>query len=432
MSDPKERAWYDEHRASILKGWTAQGQGGHTTDAEEDLIFDVEDYQHASCFFGYDDKTEDNFYQVYTFVFTQIAEGEIYACPDTSLKELEAMFPVNFGTSKSDYISVVSPFYAAWDNFSTRLTFAWEDKYDTRDAEHRRIRKAMEGENKKHRKTAKRERNEEILKLVAFVKKMDPRVKAYKDQLEIEKKRKKEQEKLDAERRKIENKLAKEKWLEERQKEIEETEMELSRDSNNRGRFMFRLADEEDDERRKKKGKKKKPKKGKNKSRWDSSDDERGTTKRVTSKPILEDDGMNDGASDLDPEMGTETNGNEPLILKKENAGIGDISKNDDEEMESPQTIDDDIEAEIDANMIYYSSEDDESEEEPDVWKCEICRKEFKSEKQLENHLKSKKHKDAVKKYEKKNGRQKKATKSKAQVTEKDALEDLMNELDEL
>jgi DnaJ family protein A protein 5 len=40
-----------------------------------------------------------------------------------------------------------------------------------------------------------------------------------------------------------------------------------------------------------------------------------------------------------------------------------------------------------------------EEEPEPDVWWCECCRKEFRSEAQMENHMKSKKHKEASKKY---------------------------------
>lgn len=42
-----------------------------------------------------------------------------------------------------------------------------------------------------------------------------------------------------------------------------------------------------------------------------------------------------------------------------------------------------------------------ESEEEPEIWKCECCKKTFKSEGQMENHMKSKKHKEAFKKYQK-------------------------------
>lgn len=67
------------------------------------------------------------------------------------------------------------------------------------------------------------------------------------------------------------------------------------------------------------------------------------------------------------------------------------------------------------------SSEESSSEEEPDSWRCECCRKDFKSASQFENHIRSKKHKEKLKKYEMK--LQKEA--------EQSALDDMMNELSE-
>ena len=51
----------------------------------------------------------------------------------------------------------------------------------------------------------------------------------------------------------------------------------------------------------------------------------------------------------------------------------------------------------------YLDDDDSESEfeeEEPDIWRCECCKKDFKSLGQMENHMKSKKHKEALKKYQ--------------------------------
>ena len=50
------------------------------------------------------------------------------------------------------------------------------------------------------------------------------------------------------------------------------------------------------------------------------------------------------------------------------------------------------------------SSEEQEEDDEPEFWHCECCRKDFKSEGQLQNHMKSKKHKEAFKRFEKKLG----------------------------
>jgi DnaJ family protein A protein 5 len=67
------------------------------------------------------------------------------------------------------------------------------------------------------------------------------------------------------------------------------------------------------------------------------------------------------------------------------------------------------------------SSEDESSEEEPNSWRCEICRKDFKSDKQFDNHERSKKHKEAVRKYQ---------TKLRKE-TEKNAFRDMMDEIEE-
>ena len=91
----------------------------------------------------------------------------------------------------------------------------------------------------------------------------------------------------------------------------------------------------------------------------------------------------------------------------------------------SNEDIEDDLCNAIDdidiSNDDNYSSEESSSEEEPESWRCECCRKDFKSKSQFENHIRSKKHKEKLKKYELK--LQKEA--------EQSALDDMMNELSE-
>ena len=55
---------------------------------------------------------------------------------------------------------------------------------------------------------------------------------------------------------------------------------------------------------------------------------------------------------------------------------------------------------------LYYQKQEEEAiargdfvEEIVDVYPCQICKKTFKKEGQLENHLKSKKHKEAEQKF---------------------------------
>lgn len=90
-----------------------------------------------------------------------------------------------FGGQDSDYDEITGPFYGFWSSFCTARSFHWLDKYDIRQAENRYQTRVIEAENKKFRDAGKAERNEQIRELVAFVRKRDPRVKAYREQLEL-------------------------------------------------------------------------------------------------------------------------------------------------------------------------------------------------------------------------------------------------------
>ncbi|KAK2193351.1 hypothetical protein NP493_15g05021 [Ridgeia piscesae] len=195
LTDPQERAWYDRHRDAILRG--GQGHG----DNFKDEGVDVYEYFNTCCYSGYGDDDE-GFYAVYRGVFETIAEqdheyvdDEDFQCP-------------GFGDSLSSYEEVVGPFYAFWESYCTAKSYVWEEQHDTRQAPNRLVRRAMEAENKKLRDKARKERNEEVRALVAFVKKRDRRVKAYKEKLEQraveiarlteEKKQKQRKERLEA------------------------------------------------------------------------------------------------------------------------------------------------------------------------------------------------------------------------------------------
>uniref|UniRef100_A0A0B7ABF2 DnaJ homolog subfamily C member 21 n=1 Tax=Arion vulgaris TaxID=1028688 RepID=A0A0B7ABF2_9EUPU len=200
LSDPQERAWYDKHREAILQGGLGKG------DNYDDNSLDVFQYFSSSCYSGYDND-ENGFYTVYSRVFENLAEEDYTFMPD---KKHDEEFP-KFGNSMSDYDEIVGPFYAFWTSFCTNKSYVWAEKYDTRDAPDRQCRRAMESENKKLRDAAKKERNEEIRSLVAFVKKRDKRVQAYKKKLEerhaeIEKKtREKREEDIRNQKRRLEN-----------------------------------------------------------------------------------------------------------------------------------------------------------------------------------------------------------------------------------
>ncbi|KAK9306439.1 hypothetical protein QLX08_002940 [Tetragonisca angustula] len=166
LSDPHERSWYDNHREAILKG-------GIDGDYKDDSI-DLFQYFSTTCFKGHGDD-EKGFYTVYRNVFEKLATEDIeFAKESDSLEEIPG-----FGDSQSSYEEIVHKFYAYWQSYSTKRSFAWLDPYDIRDAPNRRVVRLIEKENKKIRDKAKKERNEQVRNLVAFIRKRDKRVQAH-------------------------------------------------------------------------------------------------------------------------------------------------------------------------------------------------------------------------------------------------------------
>ncbi|KAK6179770.1 hypothetical protein SNE40_012055 [Patella caerulea] len=197
LSDPQERAWYDNHREAILRG--GLGKGDNYTDDS----LDVFEYFTSSCYSGFGDDDK-GFYAVYRKVFKTIFEQDVPFMDD---KDSDFEYP-DFGNSKSSYEEDVRPFYDFWSSYFTTKSYVWVEKYDTREAPDRYSRRKAEAENKKFKDAAKKERNEEIRNLVAFVKKRDKRVQAYREQMEekaresakkvVENREKKKRERLEA------------------------------------------------------------------------------------------------------------------------------------------------------------------------------------------------------------------------------------------
>lgn len=175
LGDPHERAWYDSHRDAILRSGErhqAGGGGGWSPGERPDDEVDLYAYFTAAAYSGFGDGPR-GFYSVYRELFKTMAQQEGGPMPE-------------FGMSDSPW-SEVSAFYTEWSNFRTSKDFAWADKYNTAAGENRKIRRAMDQENEKARKAVKKEYNETVRELVAFLKKRDKRVAAY--QVEQAKKR---------------------------------------------------------------------------------------------------------------------------------------------------------------------------------------------------------------------------------------------------
>jgi DnaJ family protein A protein 5 len=104
--------------------------------------------------------------------FEQLAEEEEYAA---DYEDIDIPNYPSFGHKDDQYEGVVRDFYAAWNGFATAKSFAWLDMYRLSDAPDRRTRRLMEKENQKFRDDGKREFNDAVRTLIAFVRKRDPR-----------------------------------------------------------------------------------------------------------------------------------------------------------------------------------------------------------------------------------------------------------------
>lgn len=378
LSDPTERKWYDEHREAILRGWSANNRDGNDLD----ILFDVVPFMHPGCFRGFGDDDE-GFFAVYRNVFRNIYQGEVDGVHDEKASNLDYL-NVDFGTSQSTWDDVAL-FYQGWEAFSSSLSFAWVDQYDVLEAPNRRVRRAMEDENRKVRKTAKRARNDDVLALVRFVKKRDPRIIAQRQKMD-EIKADREAKQLEAkQQRKKEAQAARENWKAQAEEELAAMEEE------DRLAGRLRLADLDDDYDYSGGGKKGKKKgKGKKKKAQQQTDDNNDEDN--------DDNDDNDDNEDLDGDEDNQEDGSQEGegTNDVDASSNADVSNRDDDD--GPNNLDAATEQEDDID----SQSEDESSEQPDFWRCECCRKDFKSEGQMENHMKSKKHKEAWKKYEKK------------------------------
>ncbi|KAJ3363309.1 hypothetical protein GGF31_001005 [Allomyces arbusculus] len=178
LTDPQERAWYDAHRDQILRD--ADGDASGTGLSTDTLMR----YFSTGIHSGFNDRA-DGFYAIYRNLFAQLFQEELAARDYAARDEVVALHPdwyrVTFGDAKADK-ATVDLFYGLWDGFATVKSFSWRDKWDLRNAPDRRIRRLMEKENKKLRETERREYVDTVKKLVDFVKKRDPRVKAFAEQ----------------------------------------------------------------------------------------------------------------------------------------------------------------------------------------------------------------------------------------------------------
>lgn len=203
LSDDAERAWYDRNRDRLING----------DEEEEDEDIDAKfrffksggsapkasasaagiGVPHLLRFFNPSlandlRDTDTSFYGTIRRLFERLAEEDRVAAPypgESHPDELgaserdDADWYPSFGNPNTPYDTSVREFYQFWSNFSSRKSFSWKDTVDLRSAPDRRVKRLMEKENKRARANARREYNDAIRSLAAFIRKRDPRFKAF-------------------------------------------------------------------------------------------------------------------------------------------------------------------------------------------------------------------------------------------------------------
>lgn len=218
LSDEQERAWYDAHREQILGGhMDDDGDGDYYDDNLDEEAFQnfrsgkskpppapqgsslpgltprqLMRFLDASLCMDTSPPSADEsgFYGTFRRVFERLAEEEKNAAPYPSETSPPYEEYPSFGYSHTPYLhpkdaeaplhqTQARDFYTAWSSFSSRKGFGWRDGYRLQDAPDRRVKRIMEKENKRARESGRRDYNDVVRSLVAFVRKRDPRVKAH-------------------------------------------------------------------------------------------------------------------------------------------------------------------------------------------------------------------------------------------------------------
>lgn len=172
LSDPQERAWYDSHRESILRGGSAAEEQEFERNVRLTSARDIMGLMgRFTTRIPFTD-APNGFYGILQTTFENLAAEEDSACEWQGAESVQ--YP-EFGGADDDYEDIVKPFYRVWINFSTKKTFSWRDAYKSSDVPDRATRRVIDKENKRLRDEGIREFNDAVRALVAFVRKRDPR-----------------------------------------------------------------------------------------------------------------------------------------------------------------------------------------------------------------------------------------------------------------
>ncbi|WFD17810.1 hypothetical protein MCAP1_000019 [Malassezia caprae] len=210
LSDDQERAWYDQNREHLIHG-IEEEEDDDDVDAKFQFfrsggaapkaatmaagigVSHLLRFYAPSLAKDFSDSST-SFFGTYRRLFERLAEEDMVAGPypgeahtgdlAAAWRDDQRMYP-SFGHPTTDYTSGSEPvrlFYQFWTQFSSRKSFAWKDQHDLRDAPDRRVRRLMEKDNKRARDIARKEYNDAIRGLASFIRRRDPRYKAFQAQ----------------------------------------------------------------------------------------------------------------------------------------------------------------------------------------------------------------------------------------------------------
>lgn len=168
LSDPQERTFYDRHRESILR----KGKGNKVAESGYS-VDDLMNFFDSSVFKGYGDDPK-GFYAVYRDLFAFLEDLEAEESDNPSRYNF-----TSFGSKNTPFEPSLKLFYDKFLHFSSARAFYEADNYDDNYAENRRHRRAIGKENQKFRDAMRREYNDTVRNLAAWIRKRDPRWQVY-------------------------------------------------------------------------------------------------------------------------------------------------------------------------------------------------------------------------------------------------------------
>lgn len=194
LEDPQERAWYDRHREIIMRRSSVHSSGIPSTELRGDEsgmaraqehIDSLVRFMSATAYSGFGDD-KNGFFALFRDVFADIDdfEKEHAVATRRSQDKANAFVETTFGLKNTPYEPTLADFYSHWLSFSTTRSFVSPDevaaaKVHEYGEQGRRLRRHIAKDLQKQQEALKKRYNETVRALAAFVRKRDPRYKAW-------------------------------------------------------------------------------------------------------------------------------------------------------------------------------------------------------------------------------------------------------------